>query len=104
MKLVTDAKASHDLISAMRLETSPAFPTVQRESDATSRDIASTRHRQMINCASTYCIRKCAIVAFHCITVYGDIHVRREYYFQKFLENGMHARTVGTRLSFPPPH
>ena len=40
--------------------------------------------------------------AFQCVTVYGDI--RREYYFQKFLENGTHAQTVGTRLSFPPPH
>ena len=50
--------------------------------------------------------RKCTIEnaesTFHCVIIYGDI--RREYYFQKFLENGTHVQTVGIRLSFPPLH
>ena len=97
---------NHLFQSQTRYETSLTFPITQREFNATAMTQRCTHLVKTNDGTSTYVSyviagvqTKFAESAFHYV-----MHRIRRYYFQKILENGTHARTVGTRLSLPPPH
>lgn len=109
---MTDAEASHDLISttkeSVERDFAYTFLIIQHESDATHQfwySIPHTIAKQFIT--ALIHTARASVRSQKCWISSSSRHRLwrwwKEYYFQKFLENRTHAQTVGTRLSFFSP-
>ena len=111
MKLVTEAMAIHDLISITNIVTAKlCLPSQSFNMNLMPPGLHTpspndlNRANRILDVCHMHseCTIENAESAFHCVTIHG--YIRGEYYFQKFLVNGTHVQTVGTRLSLAPLH